>query len=195
MTFTFKRLKNDVKDGGREVERSIGILKKLPSICSNAVCSDAVNECIVSLEEHLVFCKDEYQKRINEVEQLVGKCWKVTEIMAGGEEYPLCYMFVYEINELNDIMFTLVSPSHILFTKEHTMNYHYCGNFSLCEKSFDFMELGENICGVALRFDECDETTMQSNAEILCGKVFKRIKEKMNEKPKYIIKDETIVLD
>lgn len=195
MTFTFKRLKNDVKDGGREVERSIGILKKLPTICSNAVCSDAVNECIVSLEEHLVFCKDEYQKRINEVEQLAGKCWKVTEIMAGGEEYPLCYMFVYEINELNDIMFTLVSPSDILFTKEHTMNYHYCGNFSLCEKSFDFMELGENICGVALRFDECDETTMQSNAEILCGKVFKRIKEKMNEKPKYIIKDKTIVLD
>jgi hypothetical protein len=191
----FKRLKDDDKDGGVTLKNNADIfeamLNKYPSHPS---WHDAIEGYVSHLRELSDISRAVFKKRVEEANELIGYYWKVTEVMAGGEEYPLCYMFVYDYNPINDYIFALVSPSETLF-ENNSMNYYYCGNFSLAEKSFNITKLGENICGIAIKFEDVSEEEMLDNAKMLCEKVFKRRKEKLEQKQQEILKMENKVLD
>ena len=194
-TLVFERLKDDDKDGGVTLKNNAEIfeamLNKHPAHTSWC---GTIEEYIRHLKELSDISRAVLKKRVEEAQELIGYYWKVTEVMAGGEEYPLCYMFVYDYNMMNNYIFALVSPSETLF-EPNSMNYHYCGNFSLAEKSFDITELGEHCAGVALRFEDVSEEEMLDNAKMLCEKIFQRRKEKLVQKCQELLEMENKVLD
>ena len=191
----FKRLKDDDKDGGVTLKNNADIFESmLNKYPSHPSWHDAIEGYVSHLRELSDISRAVLKKRVEEAQELIGYYWKVTEVMAGGEEYPLCYMFVYDYNMINNYIFALVSPSETLF-EPNGMNYHYCGNFSLAEKSFDITELGEHCAGVALRFEDVSEEEMLDNAKMLCEKAFQRRKEKLVQQCQELLKMEDNVLD
>lgn len=125
----------------------------------------------------------EYIERINTVKSLIGRYWKVSRVIPTKtesgtdteEKKPLCYLYTYDMNTVNNLLFAIVSAIDL-------DDFLFSHRRALGEISFDYMQLGNYPSyEKGLLFEEVDKDEMLKNAHLQCETLFENRYKKMEE--------------
>lgn len=126
------------------------------------------------IDDYTNLSSQEYINHLNKVKSLIGKYWKVSRLTS-DDRLPLCYMYPYSMNPMNNYLFVMVSMIDI-------DDFLFSGRRALGEIGFDYTQLGNQLsCDNGLLFEEVDEEEMIHNAQAKCEELFSYRHNKMKE--------------